>query len=255
MRTKLYWSSYLTSAIDQSIQENDNKDYLDALLNRLSGHKIYFWGGAVRNPILKEMYGLDLGLNDIDIIIDGTLDKQKNPDKELIDFDELLRGFEKVAINRYDLPKWKPARDVEFDVSVISRCNKARLYEDTPLNIYSVVEGCDLTTSAIAYDPEKKRIYSFGAIDAYKKKEVDLNFCIGNDPASQLPRLVMHSHKLGFRIGDESREHIGNVYNTLIMNSDLNARIVENMKYWGKNDDLLLVISTLRAISHSAKEV
>ena len=50
-----------------------------------------------------------------------------------------------------------------------------------PVCIETVVEGADINTSAIAYDIKNKIIYSYGAFQAYAKREVDINYPEGND--------------------------------------------------------------------------
>ena len=244
MEVKVYDDPGMIRVVQAAIDENPYRRELEVLLDKVKDYDHFYWGGIVRNGVLKYMHGIDIASNDIDLILEAST--KDHGSLKTVDFEKLLQGFQGIIMNRYGLPKWKPKQGVEFDISAFSECNKARVYGSTDLDITAIVEGCDLTTSAIAFDPREKKIYSYRAIESYATRTIDINFPEGSEPCALLPRLLLHSKKLGFGIGEESRRYISNFYDNGI---ELKGDILDKMTYWGTQREFFKVISILKEIS------
>ena len=55
-----------SKAIQQNLEESPFYGYAQRVIDALKGEKIYFWGGAVRDPIVDVLYGLDYETRDFD---------------------------------------------------------------------------------------------------------------------------------------------------------------------------------------------
>ncbi len=210
---------------------------LRLVLSRFEKFPLFLWGGAVREPVLKVIYP-DLNnseISDFDFIVDDSENK--------VVFENHLKDIKSVVLNRYGHPKWKIKKYLEIDIGLFSDANKLRRGEDADICIETVVEGADLDTSAIAYDIKNQCIYSYGAFEAYKKKEVDINYPEGNDPLAQMIRAILHAEKLGFRLGKKAVQLIQTKYSP-----ELKKDIRYMLMYWQKQMKYDFLISSLEAI-------
>lgn len=228
------------NAVKKSFEDSLFFPSLRLVISRFEKFPLFLWGGAVRNPILREMYP-DLTISessDFDLMIDDS--------KDQVEFEDHMKDIKSVTLNRYGHPKWKIKKYLEVDIGLFSESNKLRNGEDVPVCIETVIEGADINTSAIAYDIRNPAIYSFGAFKAYVEKEVDINYPEGNDSSAQMPRVIMHSQQLGFRVGERAINLIKKKYT-----KSSKEEIKEKMIYWRKQRKFDAVIAELEAIKAS----
>ncbi len=237
MKIEKITNSKYVDAIKKNFENSLFFPSLRLVMSRFEAFPLFLWGGAVRNPILREIYPdfKEVETSDFDLMIDDS-------EKEVV-FDNHLKDIKSIKINRYGHPKWKIKKYLEVDIGLFSDANKLRNGEEVPVCIETVVEGADLNTSAIGYDIKNATIYSYGAIEAYKKREVDINYPEGNDCHAQMPRVILHAEKLGFQLGKNAINLIKNEY-TQASNEAIRKKLV----YWGKQAKYDFVISRLTSI-------
>jgi len=191
-----------SKAIQQNLEESPFYEYVQRVIDVLKAEKIkvYFWGGAVRDPIVDVLYGLDYDTRDFDLIVDDSENK--------INFKKIFDGFEGMYYSRHGTPKWKPTNDIEIDVGPFSAATIYKRCPELPVNLETALMSVDITTSAIAYDLEKRTIYSVEALEGIQKREVDVLYEYGEEPAVIMCRLILHGNKLGFEIGQKGRRFI-----------------------------------------------
>ncbi len=210
---------------------------LRLVISRFEDFPIFLWGGAVREPILRQIYPdfKIFEISDFDLMVDDS--------NKTVAFHNHLKDIKSISINRYGHPKWKIKKYLEVDIGLFSDSNKLRKGENVEVCIETVVEGADINTSAIAYDIRNQVIYSYGAIEAYRKKEVDINYPEGNDPYAQMPRVILHAHNLDFNLGKNAVDLIKRKYTP-----ESKEQIRKKLIYWKKQRKYNFVISQLDAI-------
>jgi hypothetical protein len=102
--TKVEISRYsgFIDAIQRNLKESPYHDYVARVLEILCDKTVYLWGGAVRDPIARELYSLDFEIRDFDLTVDGS--------EERIDLRGLLNDLKGVHYSRFGTPKWKPKK-------------------------------------------------------------------------------------------------------------------------------------------------
>lgn len=226
------------NAVRKNFEDSMFYPSLRLVLSRFKEFSVFLWGGAVREPILKEMYPeyKERETYDFDLMVDDSINK--------VVFNDHLKDIKSIFINRYGHPKWKIKKYlVEVDIGLFSDANRIRNGDDVPLCIETVVEGADINTSAVAYDIKNRVLYSYGAFEAYKEKEVDINYPQGNDCHAQMPRVVLHAEKLNFSLGKRAVDLIREKYT-----SESKREIRNKMMYWQKQSKYDFVISRLDTI-------
>ncbi|MFH1396619.1 MAG: hypothetical protein ABIG93_04430, partial [archaeon] len=207
MEVKTTQDERLVKAVQRELETNPHRDYLNHVFGEvLSGRKCYLWGGAVRDPIIKELYERNGCVKDFDILVDDS--------GEPIDFRTVFKGENNVFYNRFGTVKLRPTSDFEMDVSRFSNANLIRNggREKFPVSLETSLVSCDFNTSALAYDLGTGVIYEHGALDAMDREEIDLQDHAGDEPHIMMVRLVLHSDKLGFSIGPKGRTLISESY-------------------------------------------
>lgn len=237
---KILKDERFSGAIQQNLEESPFFEYVQRVINALKDKKVYFWGGAVRDPIVKVLYGLDYETRDFDLTID---DSEKD-----IDFRKIFNGFEGVYYSRHGTPKWKPINSLEIDIGPFSAATIYRRQPKLPKNLETALISVDITTSAIAYDLENKIIYSVEALEGIQRKEVDILYEYGEEPAVIMCRLILHGNKLNFGIGQKGRKFIAERYSS---NQDGNVkRYLEYKKLEGLSS---FVIGRLKRIQQESQ--
>lgn len=191
-------------AIQQNLEGSPFYKYVQRVIDALKSEKVYFWGGAVRDPIINVLHGLDHEIRDFDLTVD---DSEKS-----INFKKIFDGFEGMYYSRHGTPKWKPINGVEIDIGPFSAATVLRKNPELQVNMETILSSVDITTSAIAYDLEKKAVYSVEALEGIQKKEVNVLYEHGEEPAVIMCRLVLHGNKLGFEIGQRGKKFIAERY-------------------------------------------
>lgn len=194
----------LSKAIMENMTESPFFEYVERVLDVLKGHKVYLWGGAVRDPIVKELYTLNYETRDFDINVDDS--------KHELDFRRLFYGFEGMFYSRHGTPKWKPINGLEIDVGPFSAATVYKRQPLLPIDLETSLASVDISTSAIAYDLGTGTVYSEQAWEGIERKEVDVLHQYGEEPSVIMCRLVLHGHKLSFDVGQMGRKFVADNY-------------------------------------------
>jgi tRNA nucleotidyltransferase/poly(A) polymerase len=230
----------LVSVVQEEIMSDSHSGYLDHVLDGvLVGMNCYLWGGAVRDPILRRMYGVEGHIKDFDILID---------DSQLeVDLVKLFNDESNIFYNRFGTLKLKPGDGIELDIarfSDIHRVNESR----ENITIEKILESCDLSTGAIAYDVKKGVIYEFSALDSIKNRVIEVLDHANDESHVLMTKLVLHSDKFGFRIGDSGIRLISANYSP-----KMEENIRNYLAYKGLQRKQDYVINTLSEIASMSK--
>jgi len=174
---------------------------------------IYVMGGFVRDSILQVLYGYNFPINDLDILIDNSK------------FVEIAKKYSKENFSRFGGLKFKYPG---FSMDVFGMNNIFFLKDKPELEkiLDNVLNGCDLSTSALGYNLSSRKIYSVGAIEDIYKKEINVNNHSYMKAGPTISRLILHADKMGFKIGETGIDYIKENYS-----SKLDNDILEFLKY------------------------
>ena len=228
----------LVEAVQENLDNSPYKGYVEHVVNDiLKGKVAYLWGGAVRDPIVHLRYGIELPTNDFDILVDDSDGK--------LDVGKLFEGEVDVFFNRFGTVKWRPVNNLEIDVSSFNNANsiKAGLGVDPTLD--AMLTSCDFTTGSIAYGLQDRKIYDFKALAGIQAKEIELVY-EADEPHILMARLVLHSDKLKFTIGERGMEFIRQSYTP-----ELDRHIARYLTYKEKSDKTPRVTDRLKEIAGS----
>jgi tRNA nucleotidyltransferase/poly(A) polymerase len=210
---------FLNSEFQESIKDNLEKipsaareDFYD-ITHNFSFKDIYIMGGFVRDSILKVLYNYIFPINDLDILVD-------NPR-----FAEIAKKYSKESFSRFGGLKFKYPN---FSMDIFSMDNVFFLKNNLALekNIENVLKGCDLTTSALAYNLESHKIYNVGTMEDIYKKTVNVNDHSYIESAPTISRLILHADKMGFKIGESGINYIKKNYSP-----NLDKKIMDFLNY------------------------
>ncbi len=232
---------YLIESVQEELQTNPHRDYLNKVINEiLEGRKCYLWGGAVRDPIIKRKYGRNGHINDFDVLVDDSEDP--------LDFRTTFKGTSNVFYNRFGTVKWKPVDGFDIDVSRFSNANMLRNggRDKYAVSLETSLASCDFNTSAIAFDLADNTIYDNGALEGIEKQEIDLLEHAGDEPHVMMVRLILHSDKFGFTIGPRGNRLIAEGYSPKL---DENIQSYLHYKNIGEQQEYL--INRLRNVAQT----
>lgn len=208
-----------------SLDEKPKKDFMKifSLFN-----KSYIIGGFVRDSILQELYEYKFPLNDLDILVSDKNFKEKT--KNFPNTNKSRFGSLKLKYNNFDI-------DVMEFSQVYFLKNKK--------NLENFLKGCDLSTSSIAYDLEKNKLYNYQAIEDIYKKEINLiqnNLFI----SPTICRLILHADKMDFKLGDSAKKYIKKNYSK--NPEKINKEIKEFVEYKKIQHTLPLIENTIKSM-------
>jgi tRNA nucleotidyltransferase/poly(A) polymerase len=240
MSMKLEISRYqgFVDAIKKNLEGSPYHEYVARVLEILYGKTIYLWGGAVRDPIARELYGLKFETRDFDLTVDDS--------KERINLTGLLKGLEGIHYSRFGTPKWKPTEGLEIDVGPFSAGTIFKK-QNLPINLENTLISVDVTTSAIAYGLVDETIYSVKGLDDIRKREVNVLNPYGENPSALMCRLVLHANHLRFEIGKEGRIYIAERYSP-----DLDNDIRKFLEYKKAQHLFAFVLNKLKQIQEDS---
>lgn len=221
-------------AIQRNLENSPYCNYLERVLEILEGKVVYLWGGAVRDPIVREMYGLNFVTRDFDFTVDDSRGR--------IDLSRLLKGLDGVTSSRFGTPKWRPEEGLEIDIGPFSAGTIFKI-KNLPVNLENVLMSVDVTPSALAYGFIDKTIYSAKALEDIKKKEVNVLNPYGEDPSALMCRLVLQSYRLKFEVGKKGRLYIAERYSP-----ELDGAIKSFLEYKGAKKLFDFVVRRLKQI-------
>ena len=191
--------------------------------------EIAIWGGIPRNAVLQSK-GLKFPKNgDIDFLVYG----------ENRDVEERTKHLAGISKNRWGMIKWNPEPGIVIDISTHQNQHLAR--KCNPSSLETSLRSCDLTTSALAYNPRTLILFDNGAFDAIEKEEVDVLYAEGESAPILMTRAVMHSQDLGFRLGERTVAMIKESYDP-----SLDRKIAEYLDYKEKIQELDKVLKGLK---------
>lgn len=231
-----------TKAIETYLKKDPHNKYVEQLFDKLDDFEIgyYIYGGAIRNPIASQIHERDIPISDIDILIDDS--------KEYIDLEELLREYDSnISKTSLGSPRWTPEDELQIDIVKLSNATILKHDKDLPISLETTLTSCDFTPSAIAYDPEKEIIYSYGAIEAINNQEIELLYIKNLSPATVLCNLILKSEKMKFHLGPKAKTLIIGEYSP-----DLDQDIINYMLHKGAEEKSEHVIDRLQEIQNSA---
>lgn len=190
-----------------NLNESSRKDFLKIIS---VFDKPYILGGFIRDSVLQVLYDYKFPLNDLDILVDDDYFKIKS------------RNFLEKNKSRFGGMKFKYP-ELEFDIDLFSMGNVFFLNQNPGIekNLENVLRGCDISTSALAYDFQENKIYEHNAIRDIYNKEINLLQNNGQI-APTIARLILHADKMGFKIGKSGIDYIRHNYSRNIDKDILN---------------------------------
>jgi tRNA nucleotidyltransferase/poly(A) polymerase len=240
MRVTSTVDSRLVSAVREEISSDSHSGYLSHVLGSvLGGIDCYLWGGAVRDPILKMMYGTNGHINDFDILVDDSQTE--------VDLNNRFINESNIFYNRFGTLKLKPGEGIELDVARFSDIHRVKESREN-ITIEKILESCDLSTGAIAYDVRKGIIYEFSALDSLKNRVIEVLDHAHDEPHVLMTKLVLHSNKFGFSIGDTGIKLVTTKYSP-----EMDENIHNYLAYKGLQKKQDYVITTLNEIASTHK--
>jgi hypothetical protein len=201
----------------------------------------YIWGGFVRDSLIKHFHNTNLKPSDIDYLVDTETGRGKkfysnHPfSKRFEDWTFCDQTKKNICTIWFCLEP--------FDFGSLDFNKKMLINANAPRGLEHNLSSCDLNTSAIAYSPKKDEFYDCGAINAIKKREVDLLWTKDNKPIDTLSRLVSHAHKLNFDIGQRGINYIKEKYS-----NELDSKIIHYLTCRSKANLIEPVLSKLKKI-------
>lgn len=177
----------------ENLGEEPKQDFLKA---KNLFDKTYVVGGFVRDSILDVLYGYNFPLNDLDILIEDK------------DFSTKKLEFSQENSSRLKGLKLK-YRKFEMD---LFNLGEVYFLENSEKNIENYLKGCDLSTSSLAYDLSKDKLYGSLAIKELMNKEINLIKSPYLIFAPTISRLILHADKMDFKIGEGSLSYIRENY-------------------------------------------
>ena len=241
MTLSIHQNTEFTQAVENNLKGSKFYEHVNKTLSRiLQYHDAYLWGGSVRDPIVRSLYGNGEipETRDFDILVDDSDGK--------INFKKLLYGLGEMHQTRFMSSKLRPANGLEIDVVPFSNSSRLLNGEELPVSLETVLTGCEFTSSSIAYGLKDRRIYSNGAIESIKSKQIELLYAY---EASHIlmSRLVLQLRRLDFKIGERAKKLVIDNYSP-----ELDKYIMEYLEYKKIQNEFSFVVERLREIKNNA---
>ncbi len=240
MQVTKHQSPEVVNPVSENLAGSKYNSYVNHVVNEVLGeYPSYLWGGAVRDPIVRAKYGRNGETKDFDILVDDSQGR--------IDFRNLLKRLGDMFYTRFGSPKWRPGNGLEIDIVPFSNTSRLRNGEQLPISLDTALQGCEFTTSAIAYGLRDKAVYSYGALEGIDKQEIDLLYSEGEEAHILMCRVVLQAERLGFERGPKATGLIVERYSP-----DLDNHIRRYMEYKGLEANFEHVVEKLRKIKARA---
>jgi hypothetical protein len=199
----------------ERMDKKPRKDY--EKIKKLFPENLCILGGYVRDSILNTINGYNFPINDLDIIAFDNNFKKK------------ISCFPKKSMSRFGGLKLKYSDGkTNFSTDIFSTGNILYLNQNPHLekNMKNILDGIDLTTSAFAYGICENKIYCHASgLRDISRREIN----ILNDNSiipSTLSRLIIHTDKLKFKIGEAGKNYIKRNYNP-----EIDVDIIKFLEY------------------------
>lgn len=204
-------------------------------------------GGSVRDEVLRRLYGWDLPLKDLDILVDDTALAPG-----MLDLRERCRGLPgAVKPNGFGHPKWTVTVDGKgFDIDLSAITGKVDRDEKGTLGGY--FRSGDINIGGFAYSPKQGAVYALPeALDGLVSKTITIlkPENVDHRPEATIPRMLGYEVRFpGFRLDGKAEEYVWSR-----MNAELWQRIVGyaiNYKKMGEKEP-----ETLAHIERRVREI
>lgn len=240
MQITKHQSPEIVNPVRENLAGSKYHSYVNHIVNEvLREYPTYLWGGAVRDPIVREKYGRNGETKDFDILVDDSQGR--------IDFKSALKGLGDLFYTRLGSPKWRPENGLEIDIAPFSNATRLRNGEQIPISLDTALQSCEFTSSAIAYGLRDEAVYSCGALEAINKQEIDLLYPNGEEAHILMGKVILHAEKLGFEKGPRITRLIMDGYSP-----ELDNHIRRYMEYKGLEAKFEYVVEQLRQIKARA---
>jgi len=176
-------------------------------------NKINILGGFTRDSILQVLYGYNFPVNDLDILV------------ETKDFENQTKSFPQENRSRFGGLKFE-YKNFSMDFFGLNQIFYLRDNPNLNKNLENVLKGCDLTTSAIGFNLRNNTFHSVHAFRDIYRKEINVNPHDYLKIAPTISRLILHSDKMNFRVGDSGIKYVKENYS-----SELDKEIKEFLEY------------------------
>lgn len=212
---------------------------IEMIFDAFSDYHVFEMGGSVRNAVISEWYGIPFSIRDLDFLIDDS--------KEDIDLFRICREYSfpgEIKSNFYGTVKWT-IDDFDIDISKFSSGNK-----NEP-SIENWLRGCDFNICGIVYSHDSGKIYSYGALEGIKEKNIVLIKPEYGRPEATMVRAVDFERKLsgiGFRLDQSIVDYVLSEYS-----DGVDDRIKKYMEYKKMPNELYpRIISRLKEIRETS---
>lgn len=214
--------------VDKAISD---KPEVGEIIRRVGEDGLYLIGGAVRDSVVNFLYGKSLDISDYDFF---------SSSKSSEDLRKIFADYENVLFSRFGNPKFY-FDGFEIDLVSFDNTIAENVFHKNP-TIEGVLSSSDINTSSIGYSIFNSDFYSCWAMEGILNSRVDI--VNSTSLVADLSRLILHSNKLDFNLGEKSLEFISENYC-----EDLDCEILSYLDYKNKLDKADLVLSVLKDVS------
>lgn len=186
------------------------KEVLDAILEQFP-QPVYIFGGPPRDVLRYVLEGVQLQPpDDLDVFID---DSDKRPTKQELEGKITSLSFGEVTIFDFERVVCIHLRtDLIYEIFPFSGKFIYLEYPQLPVTLETTLAAIDLNTSAGCYDLRNKQIISCGVLEGIERRVVETQYVHPLSIDDTLARLIIHSAKLGYRLGSKAVDFIQRNY-------------------------------------------
>jgi len=183
------------SAVKQFISRPDTSAVINRLCDNLpKGAVLYLVGGAIRNLIIRLVFGSAPQTGDIDLFISGLPDD--------FSLTGLLEGevFDKTDLGGV---RWHPkSSDVTFDLCLLPKFVLVQKYRLQP-TLENLLNCIDFTINAIVFDVAAGKLYERKCTEAIENRCMDFNTYRFYTKQLLAYRILLIRRKTGFMLSEK----------------------------------------------------
>ena len=181
-------------AVDRFFQQPEIRGNLEFLSHRLPGSaEIFIVGGALRNIVIFALHGNAPPTGDIDIFIGGL---PRNFSLSELLSDQTVKPTDLKGV------RWYPVSSgLVYDLCLLPDFVVIATYHLDP-TMENLLSSIDFTVNAILYDLHNRRLFENGCIVAVDDRVIDFNCLLFPDKRLIAYRLLLMSHKTGFKLSE-----------------------------------------------------
>lgn len=195
----------IIAKLEAERESSELKPYVTQLFERFVGHHILEVGSTVRNSMAKAMFGIkkpdkDENTTDLDFSVD---DRERE-----VDLFALCRGLPgEVSSNHFRTVKWV-VNGYVIDVSKFS----SKRGRGPHLTLEYVFQTSDFNVGTIAYCSDHRKVMSYNALDAIRRRTVSLMNPEEDRPHASIVRAIEFERRLGFTLDERTLQYIQETY-------------------------------------------